>query len=339
MKLLVTGGAGFIGSNFVYHIWRRYPQYHITVLDALTYAGNLENIPKEVKGSSRFVFWQGDVRDYALVQSLVREVDAVVHFAAETHVARSIFDDRKFYETDVLGTHAVASAVMRTPHLQLFVHISTSEVYGSARRVPMDEEHPLEPTTPYASAKCGADRLVQSYHITYDIPSVILRPFNNYGPRQHLEKVIPRFIVRALMKEPLIVHGHGRHTRDWIHVSDTCRAIDSILHAPPSEVIGKVFNIGPGKEASIIQIAEKVLELTHSPSDIVFVEDRPGQVTRHVASYERIKRAVGWRPQIDLEEGLKATVEWYKKNPQWWQSLLWMLKIPFKGRGKEALWL
>ena len=339
MRVLVTGGAGFIGSNFVEYLWKRYPHYKIVVLDALTYAGNPDNFPQSLKNSDRFTFWQGDVRDHALVQDLVSRADVVVHFAAETHVARSIFDDRKFYETDVLGTHAVASAVMRSPHLDRFIHISTSEVYGSARRVPMDEAHPLEPTTPYASAKCGADRLVYSYHITYGIPSVIVRPFNNYGPRQHLEKVIPRFIVKALQEEELIVHGRGEHTRDWIYVTDTCKAIDLLLHAPKDKVVGKVFNVGTGRETSVIEIARLLLELIDSPSGITLVKDRPGQVSRHRASYQAIESAVGWRPQVSIEEGLKETIEWYKGHGDWWKKLLWMLKVPFRNEKGEAIWL
>src|SRR5947209_3547530 len=196
-RILITGGAGFIGSNFVRYILNTYPDYTVTVLDALTYAGNLDNFDDRTKEDPRFIFWQGNVQNGEMVSELVAQCDAVVHFAAETHVARSIYDNTTFFQTDVLGTQVIANAVLKHK-IERFIHISTSEVYGSAEYDPMDELHPLLPTTPYAGAKCGADRLVYSYYVTYGIPAVILRPFNNYGPHQHLEKVVPRFITSAL---------------------------------------------------------------------------------------------------------------------------------------------
>lgn len=244
-RILITGGAGFVGTNFVTHLLQKYPDYHVMVLDALTYAGNLDNFPPGIKNDARFSFYRGDVRDLALVLELMQKVDAVVHLAAETHVARSIYDDRKFFETDVLGTQSVASAVLKNrEHIQRFVHISTSEVYGTAVFTPMDEDHPLHPVTPYAAAKAGADRLVYSYWRTYHLPVVILRPFNQYGPYQHLEKVIPRFITSALLNEPLTVHGTGMARRDWLYVEDTCERIDRALHAQNPHVEGEVFNLG-----------------------------------------------------------------------------------------------
>ena len=209
-SLLITGGAGFIGSSFVEHIMKKYPSYKVKVLDLMSYAGNPENIPGELRRRKNFHFRYGNVCSASLVDEMLAGVDTVVHFAAETHVARSIYDNGDFYQTDVLGTQAVANAVVKNRNVRRFVHVSTSEVYGTAEREPMDEEHPLKPRSPYASAKAGADRLVYSYVATYDIPAVIVRPFNNYGPRQHLEKLVPRFITSALMDRPLTVHGKGR---------------------------------------------------------------------------------------------------------------------------------
>ena len=229
--ILITGGAGFIGSNFVRHLAAKYPSYHLTVVDALTYAGSVENLPEELtKGTdARLRFWYGNVRNGELMDTLVSQADSVVHFAAETHVTRSIYDNLTFFETDVLGTQVVANAVVKYQKaIDRFIHISSSEVYGTARTLLMDEEHPLLPMSPYASAKAGADRLVYSYWATYDIPAVIVRPFNNFGPFQHLEKAIPRFVTSCLLNEPLRVHGDGGAQRDWLHVQDTCEALDRL---------------------------------------------------------------------------------------------------------------
>ncbi len=228
--ILVTGGAGFIGSRFVQYLLDHYPEYKIIILDALTYAGSTDKLPV---GKNRQVdFWYGNVCNSDLVSTLTATSDIVVHFAAETHVTRSIYDNRIFFETDVLGTQSVANAVLRhAGRIERFIHISTSEVYGTARTEKMDEAHPLEPSSPYAAAKCGADRLVASYVTTYGIPAVIVRPFNTFGPFQHLEKLIPRFITSAILGEPLTIHGDGTAARDFIYVEDVCRAIDLIMHA------------------------------------------------------------------------------------------------------------
>src|SRR6476660_7394055 len=223
--ILVTGGAGFIGSNFARHLYRKYPEYRILVVDALTYAGSVSNLPEGAQQSGRYEFWYGDVRNGELMDTLVSRADIVVHMAAESHVTRSIYDNRLFFETDVLGTQTVANAVAKyRDRVELFVHVSTSEVYGTAVSPMMDEQHPLNPMSPYASAKCGADRLVYSYWATYSVPAVIVRPFNNFGPMQHLEKVVPRFITSVLLDEKLTVHGNGEAARDFVHVDDTCRA-------------------------------------------------------------------------------------------------------------------
>ena len=337
--ILITGGAGFIGSHFVEYIFNHHPNWKVVVLDALTYAGHLKNIPEHILKSKRFEFWYGNIVDRALVFDLVKNADIVVHMAAESHVARSLFDDLKFFETDVLGTQSVASAVVRCKdNLEIFVHISTSEVYGTAVEVPMSETHPLNPTTPYASAKCAADRLVYSYIITYEIPGIILRPFNNYGPRQHLEKVIPRFIVRALKNEPLIIHGTGKNTRDWIFVTDCCGAIDAIINAPREKVMGQIFNIGTGEAVEIEKIAKFVKEFTGSSSPIQHVPDRPGQVKRHISNTQKIQNITNWQPRFSFEEGIKKTIEWYKKHPEWWKDMDWMLNLPYKTWNGHEFW-
>src|SRR5215467_9245679 len=262
--ILVTGGAGFIGANLVNYLAGKYSSDRIVVLDILTYAGSAENLPKEMLHGQhpRLRFWYGNVCNAALVDTLVEDADIVIHLAAETHVTRSIFDSLQFFQTDVLGTQTVANAVVKAgSRIKRLIHVSSSEVYGSASDTAMKEDHPLNPMSPYASAKCGADRLVFSYWATYRIPSVIVRPFNNFGPMQHLEKVVPRFITSALLDEKLTVHGDGTAARDFLFVEDTCRAIDTILQAPGELVHGETFNIASGEHRSIIEIARDVVEL------------------------------------------------------------------------------
>jgi len=330
--ILITGGAGFIGSNFVRYMFDNYPNYYIIVLDALTYAGNVENIPESIKNDSRFTFWYGNVRNGELVNELVSKSDVVVHFAAESHVARSIFDNAIFFETDVLGTQVLANAVLKNQDsVERFIHISTSEVYGTALEIPMTEEHPLNPASPYASAKVGADRLVYSYWVTYDIPTIIVRPFNNYGPNQHLEKVIPRFITSALLDEPLTVHGSGDNTRDWIYVEDLCQALDRVMHTSLDKVKGQVINIGTGRDIAIKAIAEIVLDKLGKPKTLITqTTDRYGQVMKHVSSTHKALMELGWKAETDFIQGIAKTIEWYKQNRDWWQKLLWMRHVPMK---------
>jgi dTDP-glucose 4,6-dehydratase len=327
--ILITGGAGFIGSNFVEYLFRTYPEYRIVVLDALTYAGSPDNLADDIKKSPRFEFWYGNVTNDDLVSQLVGRADIVVHFAAESHVARSIFDNKIFYVTDVLGTQAVANAVARNKNIDRFIHISTSEVYGTAHTVPMTEEHPLNPLSPYASAKAGADRLVYSYIASYSIPACILRPFNQYGPKQHLEKVVPRFITSALLDEPLTVHGTGGAIRDWLYVQDTCKRIDKIMHAPIEKIKGEVFNLGSGEEADVLHIAKLVLDILKKPDDLItHIGNRPGQVDRHISSTDKSRDVLGIEPGRPFEQGLEETIHWYKNNRGWWEKLLWMRHVP-----------
>lgn len=340
--VLITGGAGFIGGSFLRHLYARYPDYRLIVLDALTYAGSVENLPVDINTvqEGRVRFWYGNVRNADLVDTLVAESDLVVHFAAETHVTRSIFDNLLFFETDVIGTQTVANAVLRhRDRVERFVHISTSEVYGTAQAPLMDEAHPLAPMSPYASAKAGADRLVFSYWATYGIPAAIVRPFNAYGPRQHLEKAVPRFITSCLLGESLRVHGDGSAARDYLYVEDLCQAIDLVLHAPPGAVHGEVFNVASGTDRPILGIARDVVRLTGSdPALIGHVGERPGQVFRHTGDAGKIQRVLGWRPQVAWEEGLLRSVAWYREHRAWWERQLWMRTVPIvTARGTREL--
>lgn len=331
--VLVTGGAGFMGSNFVRFLYDRCPDYRIIVLDALTYAGSIDNLPvafKDAGQEERISFWYGNVRNAELVDTLVSQSDMVVHFAAETHVTRSIYDNLLFFETDVLGTQKVSNAVLKyRDRIERYIHISSSEVYGTARAEKMDEEHPLMPMSPYASAKAGADRLVYSYWATYGIPAVILRPFNNYGPRQHLEKAIPRFITSCILDEPLTVHGDGEASRDYVFVEDLCRAVDAVMHAEPAKVTGRVFNVASGTHRSIISIARDVVRLMgRDESAVTFIGERPGQVFRHTGDPSLLHDTLGWGCEEDWEEGLVKTIRWYEENRKWWEKQLWMRAVP-----------
>ena len=333
-NVLITGGAGFMGSNVVSHFHRHYPDYEIVVLDMLTYAGHVESIPKEVREDERFHFWYGNIKNSQLVDSLVAKADVVIHLAAESHVARSLYDNAACFDTNVMGTQVIANAVLKhIDSVERLVHISTSEVYGTAVRRPMDEEHPLDALTPYAAAKLGAERLVYSYEKTYDIPSVILRPFNNCGPRQHLEKVIPRFITSAILDEPITVHGDGSYTRDWVYVEDFCAAVDRAVHVPLDTVKGEIINVGTGEEASILDIANLVMEhVPRTKSEIEHTSNRPGQVACHIASTAKAKKLLGWAPATPFRDALERTVAWYQANSDWWKPLLWMRSIPVTRR-------
>ncbi len=340
MTILITGGAGFIGSNTLIYLFEKYPDYKFTVLDALTYAGDLRSIPKNILSSPRFFFVYGDVRNAKVVDHFVEKSEVIIHFAAETHVSRSIYDDANFFETDVIGTQRVSTAVLNNKNkIRRFIHISTSEVYGTAITDSMDENHPLIPQSPYAAAKAGADRLVNAYYITYKIPSVIVRPFNMYGPRQHLEKVVPRFITSKILGEKLTIHGTGESKRDYTYVTDLARALDLIIHAPKEKVEGEIFNVGASHDISIKEIAEHVIaymdgsdkqnQVEFSPFTVL-MSDRPGQVFRHTANTNKIKSILGWEPHVSFEDGLRETIEWYKANREWWDNKLWLRHVPIE---------
>jgi len=318
-RILVTGGVGFIGSGFVRRLMRAQPDTELYVVDAVTYAGNCSNLPEAVWNDPRFFFWKADIRDREVITRLVSRVDAVVHFAAETHVDNSIYNTDDFIDTDVKGTQVLLDAVRAHP-VERFIHISTSEVYGTALAEPMTEEHPLNPRSPYASAKCGADRLVYSYVITFDIPAVIIRPFNNYGPYQHVEKVIPCFVTHALHDRPLPMHGDGSSSRDWVYVDDCCEGVERALTADLKAVQGEVINLGTGVDTAIGTIGAEILQRLNKPYvPIRKVPDRRGQVFRHIGSWAKAKALLGWQPRTPFLQGLQQTIDWYVEHETWWQ--------------------
>ena len=320
-RVLVTGGAGFISSNFICHLLEA-TSYEVVTLDALTYAGNLENLA-DVMSHERLSFVHGDIRDEALVHQLVEGVDVIVNAAAESHVEKSIeHGASEFVTTNVEGTQILLDAIRKTP-VERFILISSSEVYGTAESAPMDEEHPLNPRSPYAATKAGADRLAYSYWTTYDLPIVIVRPFNNYGPRQHPEKVVPRFITQALANEPLTIHGDGHASRDWLYVTDDAEAIEAIIDTPIDAIAGEVLNVATGVDISISDIADMVLRVLDKPAELkLHVPERLGQVDRHIGSTEKLERLVGWTARTSFEEGLERTVAWYRENEAWWRAIL-----------------
>ena len=320
-RILVTGGAGFISSSFVRHLLTTSP-YDVVSLDALTYAGNVDNL-SDVMGHERLSFVHGDIRDRALVADIVRDVDVIINAAAESHVEKSIVDGaREFVTTTVEGTQVLLDAIREAP-VERFVLISSSEVYGTAECAPMDEEHPLNPRSPYAATKAGADRLAYSYYVTYELPIVIVRPFNNYGPYQHPEKVVPRFITQALADLPLTVHGDGHASRDWLYVEDHAEAIDAVLAADLGDVAGEVLNVATGVDISVSQIADVVLDQLGKPASLkVHLPERPGQVDRHIGSTEKAERLLGWRARTSFEDGLARTIAWYQQNRPWWEAAL-----------------
>src|SRR5918995_4180427 len=315
-RVLVTGGAGFIPSNFIRHLLAATP-YEVVSLDALTYAGNLENL-RDVMSHERLSFVHGDIRDERLVREVVAEVDVIVNAAAESHVAKSIAEGaREFVTTNVEGTQIMLDAIREKP-VERFILISSSEVYGTAERAPMDEEHPLNPRSPYAATKAGADRLAYSYWTTYGLPIVIVRPFNNYGPYQHPEKVVPRFITAALRDEPLTVHGDGHASRDWLYVDDDAEAIEAAIEAPLDAVAGEVVNVATGVDISVRDLAWLVLDAVGSDAGVVHVDERPGQVDRHIGSTDKLERLTGWRARTSFEAGLGRAGDWYRENEAWW---------------------
>jgi dTDP-glucose 4,6-dehydratase len=319
MRILVTGGAGFIGSNFVHHVFQAHPDFEVDVLDKLTYAGNPDNL-KDLKTRKGYRFFKGDICDKKIVDRLVRDADWVVNFAAETHVDRSIMFAGDFVTTDVYGTFVLLEALRKHGHGS-FVQISTDEVYGEAGEVPPAEDGPLMPKSPYAASKAGADRLAFSYWMTYGTPVVITRCTNNYGPYQFPEKLIPLFATNAMLGKKLPVYGSGTNTRDWIHVLDHCRAIDAVMHS--GKFKGEVYNIGAGEEHSVLEISGIVIETLGKSKDLLqYVADRPGHVVRHAVDTAKIRAALGWAPREDFREGVRQTVLWYKNNPGWWKRLL-----------------
>jgi len=315
-KILVTGGAGFIGSNFIRYMLQEHP-YHIINLDALTYCGNLENL-SGVEDEPRYTFVRGSITDRKLVDGIIKDVDAVINFAAESHVDRSIEDPEIFIRTNILGTQTLLEA-SRKHGVERFIQISTDEVYGSAEKGYFTEETPLAPNSPYSASKASADLMVRAYHRTYGLPVNITRCSNNYGPYQFPEKLIPLMITNALENKPLPVYGDGMNVRDWIHVLDHCRAVDLVLHRGR---VGEVYNIGGNSERRNIEIVELIVrELDRDESLIRFVEDRPGHDRRYAIDASKIRNELGWRPLYSFEEGIRETIRWYIDNRDWWENI------------------
>ena len=315
---LVTGGAGFIGSNFVHHLRRRFPDARITVLDKLTYAGNLANLG-DVKDAPGFRFVKGDICDAATVAGAMEGADVVVNFAAETHVDRSIEDPSHFVLTDTFGVYVLLEEA-RKRDVARFVQVSTDEVYGEILSGAADEKAPLLARNPYAASKIGGDRLAYAYSVTYGVPAVVTRCSNNYGPFQYPEKLIPLFVTNALEDKPLPVYGSGRNTRDWIHVEDHCRALVAILEA--GDVEGETFNIAGGNERSVLEIAALLLErLKKPPSLLQHVTDRPAHDRRYAIDASHLEAKTGFRPQVDFQRGIEATIDWYVANRPWWEAI------------------
>ena len=326
-RVLVTGGAGFISSNVVRHLLDT-TSYEVVSLDALTYAGNLDNL-EDVLSHERLSFVHGDIRDAELVRKVVAEVDVIVNAAAESHVEKSIEEGAsEFVTTNVEGTQILLDAMRATP-VERFILISSSEVYGTAESAPMDEDHPLNPRSPYAATKAGADRLAYSYFVTYDLPIVILRPFNNYGARQHPEKVLPQFVTSALADRPLTIHGDGHASRDWLFVDDDAEAIEATIAADLDLVAGEVINVATGVDISVDEIADLVLDALGKPASLkVNVSERMGQVDRHIGSTEKAKRLLGWEARTSFADGLERTVAWYRENEAWWRGVLERSETP-----------
>src|SRR5829696_6739470 len=304
MRVLIAAGAGFIPSNLIRYLLAE-TEHEVVSLDALTYAGSLENLT-EVLSHPRLSFVHGDIRDAGLVAEIVGGVDVIVNAAAESHVEKSIERGAsEFVTTNVEGTQILLDAIRERP-VERFVLISSSEVYGTAERAPMDERHPLEPRSPYAATKAGADRLAYSYWVTYGLPIVIVRPFNNYGPFQHPEKALPRFIIQALNDEPLTIHGDGHASRDWLFVADDAEAIEAMIAADVGSVAGEVLNVATGVDISVSEIADHVLDALDKPPTLKeHLAERPGQVDRHIGSTEKADRLLGWRARTSFAEGLE----------------------------------
>ena len=315
-RLLVAGAAGFIGSNFVRHLRQKRPEVEVTVLDKLTYAGNLANL-HEFDGQPGYRFVHGDICDAGLVDSLAEECDAIVNFAAETHVDRSLIDPLAFIDTDVRGTAVLCEAARRHEH-QVFVLVSTDEVYGHVGEGRSLETDAFRPRSPYSASKAGGEHLAHAYAESFGLPLLVTRGSNNYGPNQYPEKLIPVLITNAMDGLPLPLYNDGSAVRDFIYVEDHCRAIDLVLHEAPA---GNVYNVGTGGETSGLQVAEAVLDIMGKPRSLIeFVADRPGHDYRYAVDISKIT-ALGWEPQVTFPEGLERTVHWYEEHPEWWRPL------------------
>jgi len=315
--ILVTGGAGFIGSHFIRMVLRRHPSTRVVNLDKLTYAGNLDNL-HDVQDDPRYEFILGDIRDKALVRRVFARVQGIVHFAAETHVDRSIYDAGEFVLSNVHGTYTLLDALRAFPAVEFFIHVSTDEVYGSRTGRAARESDPLQPSSPYAATKAAGDHLARAYHVTYGLPTIVLRPSNTFGPCQFPEKLIPLFLTNALEGKTIPVFGDGLNVRDWLYVEDHCRAVEAAILRGRN---GSVYNVGGGVELTNIEVARRILVALDASRELIqFVPDRPGHDRRYAMDSGLI-RALGWEPETPFAEGLKRTVRWYASNRSWWRKV------------------
>jgi dTDP-glucose 4,6-dehydratase len=322
MRLLVTGGCGFIGSNFVRFFLENYPEASIINVDKLTYAGNLQNL-SDLSQSPRYHFIRGDIAEASRMEEVIRKgVDAIVNFAAESHVDRSIEDPSAFMKTNIFGTFVLLEAVRKAfPGQKIrFLHISTDEVYGSLGETGVfTEETSLAPNSPYSASKTAADMMVRAYYHTYGLPVVITRCSNNYGPYQFPEKLIPLMVSNAMEDKELPIYGDGMYIRDWIYVEDHCRALDRVLQQGRD---GEVYNIGGGSERTNLYVAKSILDRLGKPHSLIrFVADRPGHDRRYAIDFSKIERELGWRPTVSFEEGIDRTIEWYQTHREWWKRI------------------
>ena len=318
MRILVTGGAGFIGSNFVHDRLERHPDDHVTVLDLLTYAGERASLADV---EDRITFVEGDIADLELCEEILRTMEVVVNFAAESHNSLAVVDPGRFFRTNVIGTQTLLEAARRAG-VERFHHVSTCEVYGD---LPLDsdevftEDSPYRPRTPYNASKAGADHAVRAYHETYGLPITITNCSNNYGPRQFPEKVIPLFVTNALDDVELPLYSSTQNKREWLHVRDHCRAIELVLDRGR---VGETYNVGSGLEKTVEEIADTVLELTGKPSSLkTIVPDRPAHDRRYLLDSSKLRRELGWQPEIAFDDGMRETVDWYAANRSWWEPL------------------
>jgi dTDP-glucose 4,6-dehydratase len=315
-RVLVTGGAGFIGSNFIHYILNKYDDYEIVNFDKLTYAGNLENLA-DIQDDKRYRFIRGDICDREAVAAAIKDADIVVNFAAESHVDRSIEGPGSFIQTDVFGTFVLLEA-SRNNEVSLYVQISTDEVYGSIENGSFKETDPLKPNSPYSASKAGADMVVRSFNKTYGLPTIITRSSNNFGPNQYPEKVIPLFVTNLIDDIPVPLYGDGMNVRDWIYIEDNCAGIDFVMHKGKA---GEIYNIGGGNERPNIWITRKILEIMGKPESMIkYVKDRPGHDRRYSVDCDKLK-SLGWNPRYDFESALERTIMWYQQNEKWWRKL------------------
>jgi dTDP-glucose 4,6-dehydratase len=319
MKLLVTGGAGFIGSNFVHYILKKYPNYKITNLDLLTYAGNLENL-KSLDSNPNYKFVKGDIADPKIIQDIIKDVDIIVNFAAESHVDRSIMEPGDFMRTNIVGTYNLLEAAKKNGGIR-FHHVSTDEVFGSlgANDPAFSENTPYDPRSPYSASKAASDHLVRAYFHTYGLPVTISNCSNNYGPYQFPEKLIPLFTTNLIENKKIPLYGDGMNIRDWLYVEDHCSAIDLIIKKGK---VGETYCVGGNSEKTNKEITYKILELMgKDESSIEFVKDRLGHDRRYAIDFSKIKKELGWNPSVTFEEGMQKTIEWYKNNEAWWKNI------------------